>query len=192
MIDTKIVPVDLGIAAMDETQAGYLVHFVETALGPKCRFLINYVLTPAEETKRNWAVTLPLNWTVGALTDVPIGDDPKNRLWTTTVTTEVSVEVATWARYETPFAAAALSINPTEGQVTITVPSEVHVGSQTPLYVDRRPADSRWKVDDISLARITSSEHLYAKRAGAVNVSLISSIKPGDDPYASQAVQIVP
>jgi len=78
------------------------------------------------------------------------------------------------------------------GKVAAFIPSEVRVGTSTPLFVDMRPADSRWKVNDATLARITPSESLYAKRVGSVTVSLISEINPGNDPYAQQSVQIVP
>jgi len=193
VIETTRIPVDLAIAATDEDQAHYLIHFIETALGQMNRFHVNGVLMPEAEEKRNWSVTLPFSWTVGALTDVPIGDDQKRRLWTTTFSEEVDVEVATWAQYRTPFSVSALEGGPSHlDEVSITIPGQVKVGSSTPLYVNMRPADSRWKVDDITLARITSSEALYAKRVGRVNVSLISSTKPGDDPYATAEVQIVP
>jgi len=194
-IESTTVPIDLAVAATDEDQAQYLVHFIETATGPLCRFLINYLLKPADESRRNWAVTLPLTWSVGGLTDVPIGEDNKMRLWTTTYSAEVSVEVATWAQYSTPFT-SKLKTLPRDvlplGKVAAFIPSEVRVGTSTPLFVDMRPADSRWKVNDATLARITPSESLYAKRVGSVTVSLISEINPGNDPYAQQSVQIVP
>ncbi len=194
-IETTTVPIDMAVAALDEDQANYLVHFIETATGPMCRFLINYLLKPADESRRNWAVWLPLTWSVGGLTDVPIGEDNKMRLWTMTYSAEVAVEVATWAEYSTPFTAKLQEL-PRDvlplGSVTATIPSEVRVGTSTPLFVDRRPVDSRWKVNDATLARITPSESLWAKRVGSVTVSLISEINPGNDPYAQQQVQIVP
>jgi hypothetical protein len=191
-IESTVVPVDMAVAATDEDQAGYLVHFTEAAFGPMCRFLINYLIIPEDEARRNWAVNLPLTWSVGGLTDVPITEDRKNRLWTCTYSAEVSVDVATWAQYSTPFSMKLGEVPPQMMGVRLSIPSRVRVGTATPLYVDNRPADSKWRVDDIALARITSSDSLYAKRVGNVIVSLMSSVKPGNDPYASQPVQIVP
>lgn len=191
-IESTIVPLDLAVAAQDEDQAGYLIHFVESAFGPLCRFLINYLIKPEDETRRNWAVYLPLTWSVGGLTDVPITEDRKNRLWTTTYSAEVNVDVAIWAQYSTPFTAKLGAIPPQMRTVRISLPNQVRVGTATPLYVDNRPADSKWKVDDVSLARITSSDSLLARRVGTVIVSLMSEVKPGNEPYASQQVQIVP
>lgn len=190
-IETTTVPVDLAVAALDEDQAEYLIHFIEMATGPMARFLVNYLLRPSDPKRRNWAVTLPLSWAQGGMTDVPLGEDRKNRLWTATLTSDVQVEVATAAQYETPFTAKLKEIPPSSPNVAITVPSQVHVGSSTPLYVNNRPADSAWRLDNCQLARITPSESLYAKRVGSVTVSLISQI-PGHDSYASQQVQIVP
>lgn len=177
---------------MDEDQASYLIHFIESAFGPLCRFLINYLLKPEDESRRNWAVYLPLTWSVGGLTDVPITEDRKNRLWTTTYSAEVNVDVAIWAQYSTPFSFKLGAIPPEMKNVNMSIPSTVRVGTATPLYVDNRPADSKWKVDDVTLARITSSESLLARRVGTVIVSLTSAVKPGDEPYASKQVQIVP
>jgi hypothetical protein len=191
-IESTTVPIDLAVAAMDEDQAGHLVHFMESAFGPLCRFLINYLIKPEDENRRNWAVYLPLTWSVGGLTDVPISEDRKMRLWTTTYTAEVNVDVAIWAQYSTPFAVKLGAMPPQMGTTTINIPSTLRVGTATPLYVDNRPADSKWKVDDASLARITPSESLLAKRVGNVIVSLMSAVKPGNDPYATQQVQIVP
>jgi hypothetical protein len=191
-IESTVVPLDLAVAALDEDQAGYLVHFVESAFGPLCRFLINYLIKPEDETRRNWGVYLPLTWSVGALTDVPITEDRKMRLWTTTYSAEVQVDVAIWAQYSTPFTAKLGEIPPQMRSTNITLPSEVKVGTATPLYVDNRPADSKWKVDNATLARITPSESLLAKRVGTVIVSLMSAVKPGNDPYATKQVQIVP
>lgn len=191
-IESTTVPVDLAVAALDEDQAGYLVHFLESAFGPLCRFLINYLIKPEDETRRNWAVYLPLTWSVGGLTDVPITEDRKNRLWTTTYSAEVQVDVAIWAQYSTPFTVKLGELPPRTLGVNLSIPSTVKVGTATPLYVDNRPADSKWKVDDPSLARITPSESLVAKRVGNVIVSLMSAVKPGNEPYASHEVQIVP
>jgi hypothetical protein len=191
-IESTTVPVDLAVAAMDEDQAGYLVHFIESAFGPLCRFLINYLLKPEDESRRNWAVYLPLTWSVGGLTDVPITEDRKNRLWTTTYSAEVNVDVAIWAQYSTPFTVKLKELPPRMPGVSLSLPSTVRVGTATPLYVNNRPADSKWKVDDVTLARITSSESLLARRVGTVIVSLTSVVKPGNEPYASQQVQIVP
>lgn len=191
-IESTSVPIDLAVAALDEDQAHYLVHFLEQALGPMCRFLINYLLLPEEESHRNWAVTLPMTWNVGGLTDVNIGDDRKQRLWTTTYTAEVNVEVATWAKYRTPLTLAVASLRPESGGVSATIPSTVRVGSVTPLYVDRRPVGSRWKVTDLQRARITEHDALYAKRVGDVVVSLVSEMKPTDAPYATATVTILP
>jgi hypothetical protein len=192
VVETTRVPVDMAVAALDEDQAHYLIHFIETALGSMNRFHVNGVLMPEAEERRNWCVQLPLSWSVGGLTEVPIGDDQKRRLWTTTFSEEVDVEVATWAQYSTPFTATAREGGPSHlDEVAITVPGNVKVGSSTPLYVNARPADSQWRVDDFTLARITVSEALYAKRVGRVNVSLISAINRGDE-YATAEVQIIP
>ncbi len=194
-IESTTVPLDLAVAATDEDQAGYLVHFMESAFGPLCRFLINYLLKPEEETHRNWAVYLPLTWSVGGLVDVPITDDRKNRLWTTTYSAEVQVDVAIWAQYSTPFSVKLKELPRDVGvcnQTTIHFPDTVKVGTATPLYVENRPHDSKWKVDNCTLARITPSESLYARRVGNVIVSLMSAVKPGNEPYASRQVQIVP
>jgi hypothetical protein len=191
VIDTTKVALDLAVAALDPEQAHLLVHFCETALGPLSRFLVNSLLMAEDESKRNWAVTLPIQWTVGALADVPIGEDRKNRLWTTTFSEEVQVEVATWAEYSRPATLYNLG-GPRMDSVTITVPSQVRIGTATPLYVSRRPGDAQWKVSDTTLAYVTVNDALFAKKIGRVSVSLISALKPGADPYASAEVQIVP
>jgi hypothetical protein len=191
-IESATVPLDLAVAALDVDQAGYLVHFIETATGPLCRFLINYLIVPEDETRRNWSVFLPLTWSVGGLTDVPITEDRKMRLWTTSFSAEVNVDVAIWAQYQTPFTLRLGEVPPQMRSTNISFPDTVRVGTSTPLYVDNRPADSRWAVDDATLARITTSDSLWAKRVGTVTVSLMSSVKPGNDPYTTKQVQIVP
>jgi hypothetical protein len=191
VIDTIKVPLDLAVAALDPEQAHMLVHFCETALGPLCRFLVNNLLMAEDKAKRNWSVTLPIQWTVGALSDVPIGEDRKNRLWTTTYSQEVGVEVATWAEYSRPATLYNLG-GPRLDSITITVPSQVRIGTATPIYVSRRPGDAQWKVSDTTLAYVTVNDALFAKKIGRVSVSLISALKPEADPYASAEVQIVP
>ena len=190
-IEAITVPLDLAVAALDIDQAEFLVHFMETALGPLSRLHVGHVLTPDELSHRNWAVTLPLTWNVAGVQDVPIGADTTHRLWTTIYSAEVQVEVATWVQYNTPLSAQPFANCFSSEGTSITVPTQVRVGTATPLGVTNRPADARWRVDDRHLARITTRDALYAKRLGRVEVSLISEINPGNDPYATAAVEIV-
>jgi len=113
-------------------------------------------------------------------------------LWTTTYSAEVTVDVAIWARYCTPFSEKLGAIPPERLMTTINIPDSVHVGTATPLHVNNRPADSKWTVSDTSLARITPNESLVARHVGQVIVSLMSALKPGLDPYATKQVEILP
>lgn len=188
IVDAFVVPVALAIAAGDPDGAECLSHFLETAFGPLSRFLHNYQLFPSEPSKRNWCVFLPLTWSVDSLTDVPIGDDRKNRLWTIIYNLETRVEVANWSEYETPINAYELKAASTQ----IAIPSTVHVGSTTPLIVaGYRPGGASWRINDYRVAIITGNGALYAKRPGTVLVSLISDLHDNQT-FVSKQVTVVP
>jgi len=190
MIKTAKVSLEIACGAVgDDNKTGLLLHFVETALGPDSRYLINGLLVPSDPSRRNWCVHLPLTWSVSGATNTPIGEDRKNSLWNATLTMEVEVEVGEWAQYDTKLDIAYLASQ----MVTISTPSTMRVGTYAPLYVtSERPGDALWRSSDFRLAIIAVGEQLYAKRVGTVAVSLISAIRENLDPYASATVSIVP
>jgi hypothetical protein len=189
IINTTQVGVEMACAALDPDGLSLLVHFLEMAFGPTCRFLINYTLVPSDESRRNWCVTLPLKWSVGQTTDAPLGDDRKQRLWTTTVSGTVDVEVGNWATYTQKFESFFLD----SATTVIDFPTEVKVGSVTPIRVSGyMPGGVKWRVSDYRLAIITENESLFAKRVGSVTLSLISVHDLTTDPVATATVTIVP
>jgi hypothetical protein len=179
------VPVDFACSSYDDTSTGLLVHFVETAFGPLGRMLHNGVLLPEDRRDRSWCVQLPSIWSTAAPTDTPIGEDRKQRVWTTVISMEVMVEVATWSEYEAHIEAYEIKSN----IVTITLPDEIHVGTSVPLTTTGylRP-DIYWKIDDSQLAVIRASS-LYAKRLGSVLVSVCAE---NETVLASKNVAIIP
>lgn len=189
IINSTQVGVELACVALDPDGLSLLLHFLEMAFGPTCRYLINYLLVPSDESRRNWAVTLPLKWSIGQTTDVQLGDDRKQRMWSSTVSGTVDVEVGSWATYEQTFSAKYL----TSATTAIDFPATVRVGTTTPLRISGDvPAGVRWHVNDFRLAVITASESLFAKRVGSVTLSLILDHDITADPVATATVTIVP
>lgn len=189
IINTTQVGIEFACAALDPDGLSLLLHFLETAFGPACRYLINYLLVPADSSRKNWCVTLPLTWSVGQTSDVPLGDDRKQRMWSTTFSGSVSVEVANWATYTQNYESLFL----TSASTAIDFPSSVKVGTVTPLGITGyMPAGAKWHVNDFRLAIITANGSLLAKRVGSVTLSLITEHELTTDPVATATVNIVP
>jgi hypothetical protein len=162
------VPVDLACTSYEDTSTGMLVHFVETALGPQGRGLHGGLILPADHRDRSWCVQLPSTWSTAGPTDTPIGEDRKQRVWTTILSFEVTVEVAVWSEYEAHIEAYQILSN----TITVSLPDTLRVGTSVPLTATGYlPPDAWWRVDDNRLAIIRAGS-LYAKRIGNLLVSV--------------------
>lgn len=188
IVNNTVVSLELVAAALDGDDTSRLIHFLDVIFGPIGSSWIHHgVLYPKDNSKRSWAMTLPLTCTIGSLSDLPLGDDRKKRVWTQSVTMDVTVEHSTRATWQWD---PSFSAKFEQTTVTLQIPETMRVGSSTPILVSRIPATSKLIVNDCSKAIILTNNTLFAKRTGSVVVSLIST--NSSFVHASANVEIIP
>jgi hypothetical protein len=207
---------ELRIAAMDETTCGDLRDIVTYILGPLTHINKGHVIRSFRPEDK-WEVRLPLSFEPSGLENQPVFDDPKDILWTTSITMDVVFEGLINVGFDnqtnpeihvvqTQFDGlnpigfrldTGQAIATTSGPSidSISVPSEVRLNQHALISAEFIPANAHFVSDDPRVALIDMRTcAIVPKRLGTFNLSLVNYPKgeTGPEIVRTWEVKVVP
>lgn len=210
------VPIELHLADLSETTCGDLRDVMLYILGPLTDLNKAHVIrSPRPEDK--WEVRLPFNFQPSGLERKPMGDDPKDSLWSTSISLEVvfegliSIGFAKQVQPELYHIATAFEgVDPMgfrleDGSAvplpvsaptldSIKVPSKVKLNHPAHIAGDWVPAHAHFVTDDPRIALIDRNGTIIPKRIGSCKVHLMDftpGLPGGPKPILSWDIKVV-
>tara|TARA_R100000656_G_scaffold104176_1_gene76180 strand:+ start:220599 stop:221648 length:1050 start_codon:yes stop_codon:yes gene_type:complete len=189
------VPIELQIAAMDQTSCGDLRDVLSLILGPLTHFTKSHVIRSLRGSDK-WEVRLPLEPQQAGLESRNVGDDSKDTLYVTSISLETVFEGIIPIGFDNQIQREQFNlmdnydgVNPVgfryeDGSVgplrscpsvdTIEVPSSVCLNQHAKITADWLPVHSRFISDDPKIALVDGQrKSIIPKRPGTFNLILM-------------------
>jgi len=189
------IPIDLHIAALDETTCGDIRDILVYVLGPLTSFTKGHIITSTRPEDK-WEIRLPITFEPSGLTHKNITQDTKDQMWTTTVSLKATFEGLVNIGFDNQLHQDLIQgIDPNVDRVpltfdgtgrlvpreiapsidtTITVPSTITLHQNAPIEAEWLPSNSYFISTDPKIALIDSATCvIIPKRIGSFQLKLM-------------------
>ena len=173
-LEESTVSIEISLSSLSDEDTGLMCSFVDLGLGPIGKIIHQGTLYPHETEQASWGVTLPFTWNVSGLNESPIGDDKKQRMWSQSISFDVTVENINFYQYPTPITNSSFTNSTAEPDFTIPS-TNLRVGQTVKLSTSMRPGEACFVSSDFRKAIVDDGEFLVAKKTGEVTISMVNS-----------------
>jgi len=184
------VPIEIIVATTDPTQSAELMESVSLAF-TTLRTITRTSRIAAQTPGHNWVVRLPATPPdIDGPADEPLNDDPKDRLWTYTLSlSDVQFESTVYLTYPRK----NTGVQVLDLTITTDLPDEIPLGTTFPARPLHVPKGAVVRSDNPAVALVDSRGNVTAKRIGIFTFLVLDARTPSEEPKVlfSKTVKVV-